>query len=108
MVLFLECLVFRFPQYLKNANGYLYAKSQVEYAVRRVGVPIRFLHLLNKHAEGVVQFVGPQLQDVRLEGLHVTALSPSFFQFCVLPDYPVLPRVDTVCKLLRKNEKELQ
>ena len=59
--------------------NYLNAECQIENTVGCVGVSVRLLDFLDEHAERVVQLVGPQLEDVRLKGFHVTALSTSFF-----------------------------
>jgi len=50
-------------------------------------------HLFDEHAEREVELVGPQLEDVSLEGLLVFALGPLLLQLSVLAHHPVLPCV---------------
>ena len=82
----------------------LNSERQVKDAVGRVRVAVGLLDLLDEQAEGVVQFVRSELQNVGLERLNVAALSPSLLQLGVLPDDPMLPRVDTVRELKIKNK----
>ncbi len=78
---------------------YLNAKCQIENTVGCVCVAIRLFDFLDEHAERVVQLVSPQLEYVRLEGFHVTALGASFFQLGIFANHPVLPRVYSVREL---------
>ena len=51
-------------------------------------------YLFDEHAEGEVELVSPELEDVGLEGLLVLALRPLLLQLSVLTHHPVLPRVN--------------
>ena len=51
------------------------AEDEVEDGVGSVGVPVGLLHLLDEHAEGEVELVRPELEDVRLERFLIFPLS---------------------------------
>ncbi len=91
---------FQFPTIRLSTD--LNTEREIENAVRCVRIAVGFLHLLDEHAERVVQLVRAQLEQVRLERLHVLALGPKLLQLRVLLHDPVLPRIDSV-RELKKN-----
>ena len=78
----------------------LYSEHQIENTVGGVGVPVRLLHLLDEHAEGEVELVRAQFQDICLKLLLILALCSELLQLGVLLDHPVLPRVYLCHKLV--------
>ena len=59
---------------------------------------MRISHL-DEHAEGEVELVSPQLEDVRLKGLLVLALGSLLLKLRILSHNPVFPSIHPVSKL---------
>ena len=53
---------------------------------------------LDKHAEGEVELISPQLEDVRLKGLLILALGSLLLKLSILPHNPVLPSIHSIGK----------